>query len=167
MIVNRMIDQYLDAILRYIPFWKKRRARTELRTYIREFLAAYCEGERPTMQDAREIFKIMGKPEKIAGLYLSDTGKSLTGGTELMSHIRMGLSLLAALFILIGLISLGTAQAMGGIFITGLVLALILTAFRMLGFSEKRSLPGTKTANTGKLKGKRQTLSNYGTAARY
>ncbi|MBQ0058455.1 MAG: hypothetical protein KBS83_00630 [Lachnospiraceae bacterium] len=71
-IIDRHIDNYIDQILRHLPFWERNAARIFFRDQINNYLEYMCEGEQPSLRDLRKIKKYLGSPKTVARTYRLD-----------------------------------------------------------------------------------------------
>jgi len=67
-----MIDKYLDEAAKSVPLGARRQVRSGLNDMIREMLVQYCEGERPTLRDTREVLRAIGAPRDAAAQMIEE-----------------------------------------------------------------------------------------------
>lgn len=67
--VEKIIDQYVAEVMRYIPPLERRKAEKDLKEVIYEMLDDYMEGERPVARDARAVIRELGPAYYVASEY--------------------------------------------------------------------------------------------------
>ena len=134
--VKKIIDQYVEDVVRQLPVSRRRQAEKKLRGAIYEMLTEYTDGEKPVSRDARAILRELGSPDEVADSYYRQRKK--TRGTRRRStgeaawgFIRF-MMILAAVFVTFGTILIVTGVTSNtALVFAGAVLALMTMAVRM------------------------------------
>ena len=135
-VVRKIIDQYVDDVVRQLPVSRRKQAAKKLRGAIYEMLAEYTDGEKPVSRDARAILRELGSPDEVADSYYRQ--RKRTGGKHrripdgaAVSLIRF-MMILSAVLVIFGtfLIVTGVTSNTALVF-TGAVIALLVMVVRM------------------------------------
>ena len=135
-VVRKIIDQYVDDVVRQLPVSRRRQAEKKLRGAIYEMLTEYTDGEKPVSRDARAVLRELGSPDEVADSYYRQKRKS--GGkrgripAQTAWRIIRFMMILSAVFVTVGtlLIVIGVTSNTVLVF-TGAALALLVMVVRM------------------------------------
>ena len=116
--VRKIIDQYVDDVVRQLPVSRRRQAEKKLRGAIYEMLTEYTDGEKPVSRDARAVLRELGSPDEVADSYYR--------------QIIRFMMILSAVLVTVGtlLIVTGVTSNTALVF-TGAALALLVMVVRM------------------------------------
>ena len=134
--VRKIIDQYVDDVVRQLPVSRRKQAEKKLRGAIYEMLTEYTDGEKPVSRDARAVLRELGSPDEVADSYYRQRRK--TGRkhgkipAETAWKIIRFMMILSAVFVISGtlLIVTGVTSNTALVF-TGAVIALLVMVVRM------------------------------------
>ena len=135
-VVRKIIDQYVDDVVRQLPVSRRKQAEKKLRGAIYEMLTEYTDGEKPVSRDARAVLRELGSPDEVADSYYRQRRK--TGRkhgkipAETAWKIIRFMMILSAVFVISGtlLIVTGVTSNTALVF-TGAVIALLVMVVRM------------------------------------
>ena len=135
MLADRIIEKYVDEAAKSSPLMTRAAVRSGLKDMIYEMLTSYCEGDRPTLRDAREVLRAIGSPEDAALQYRRQMGlevkKSRKKALRVLKHVQELAFAIATLLMISGLMSVVIGKA-GNIkaFLAGAVIAVTIVAVR-------------------------------------
>ena len=141
MVVMRMIDKYVDEVVRYIPLWRRKAARREIREKLFETLRLYCEGDRPTVRDARAVMHFAGDPRRAAAEYEREhegersrrKRKARRRAGRIVHRIEELIFAAAVILLIGGLMSVVLGKSTNpAFFILGAAMAVAVTVVRMV-----------------------------------
>ena len=141
MVVVRMIDKYVDEVVRYLPLWRRKSARREIREKLFEMLRIYCEGDRPTVRDARAVMHIAGDPRRAAADYEREhegervrrKRKARRRAGHIAQRIEELIFAAAVILLIGGLASVVIGKSPNpGLFVLGAAMAVAVTVIRMV-----------------------------------
>ena len=127
--VRKIIDQYVDDVVRQLPVSRRKQAEKKLRGAIYEMLAEYTDGEKPVSRDARAVLRELGSPDEVAD---SSGGKRGRIPAQTAWRIIRFMMILSAVLVTVGtlLIVTGVTSNTALVF-TGAALALLVMVVRM------------------------------------
>ncbi len=134
--VRKIIDQYVDDVVRQLPVSKRRQAEKKLRGAIYEMLTEYTDGEKPVSRDARAILKELGSPDEVADSYYRQRRKAKGRSRRIPAGAAAGIFRLLMILSAV-LVTLGTFLVVTGVtsntalVFAGAVIALLMMAVRM------------------------------------
>ena len=134
--VRKIIDQYVDDVVRQLPVSRRKQAEKKLRGAIYEMLTEYTDGEKPVSRDARAVLRELGSPDEVADSYYRQRRKSGRKhgrmSAETASGIIRFMMMLSAVFVIIGTLLIVTKVTSNtALVFTGAVIALIVMVVRM------------------------------------
>ena len=134
--VRKIIDQYVDDVVRQLPVGKRKQAEKKLRGAIYEMLTEYTDGEKPVSRDARAVLRELGSPDEVADSYYRQRKRS--GGKHRRIPAGAAVKLIKILMIIsVVLVTFGTLLIVTGVtsntafVFSGAVIALFVMAVRM------------------------------------
>ncbi len=131
---NDLIERYLYAVSKHLPYRQKKDIINELRSIIDDMLDERCDDIVPSEKDVRVVLAELGTPEEIGVQYGLGKQKSLISGVYLIKYMAflkiillavvLGFSLSTAINILVNNVSAvsGIFSLFGDIFSVGLSL---------------------------------------------
>ena len=135
-VVRKIIDQYVDDVVRQLPVSKRKQAERKLRGAIYEMLTEYTDGAKPVSRDARAILRELGSPDEVADSYYRQRKKSVRKRERITAEAAWSffrfMMILSAVFVLFGtfLVVTGVTSNTALVF-AGAVLALFVMVVRM------------------------------------
>ena len=110
--VRKIIDQYVDDVVRQLPVSRRKQAEKKLRGAIYEMLAEYTDGEKPVSRDARAVLRELGSPDEVADSYYRQRkrpkGNRGKITAETVARFTRLLMILSAVFVSIGILLIVT-----------------------------------------------------------
>ena len=134
--VRKIIDQYVDDVVRQLPVSRRKQAEKKLRGAIYEMLAEYTDGEKPVSRDARAVLRELGSPDEVADSYYRQRkrpkGNRGKITAETVARFTRLLMILSAVFVSIGILLIVTRITSNtALVFAGTIMGLLVMVIRM------------------------------------
>lgn len=131
---RRIINRYLDKVLKYLPIRDRRKARKIISDMIYEVLEDYIDGKVATPKEVREALRELGTPGDLAYAYYAEFHKPLTfqfDVKKILNGVFRFISVLAFVFVAAGVISLAMGRENTIYIVFGTILGVLVVLYQM------------------------------------
>ncbi len=132
MLIDRKVERYVEEVVSYVPAVSRGRAAKDVSEMVYDMIRDYAAGREPDILDARTVIRVLGSPEEIAATWMAANKDRKTENTQRAEEFLFGLKLpfvgsmsrgkalryinlisnllmvLAAVFVVVGLLAVGT-----------------------------------------------------------